>query len=203
MILSRGRFSELHPIYQGCHTLTFALAMLSCLADRSSAIGNYSNSWASCYLFCKSSKCDSLDHILSHFACAWYKNVPSRNGFYSKNYPRTRWEKFGSICFSVMELALSMRARSKTSVNLLADYTKLCTTGTVSCPAVMKISWFTLQNATHFWVICQFHQLVHFGVNRLFVFKLQMRLRSCHIRAAVRTLTFPNMQCCCWAMLQH
>jgi len=29
-ILSRGRFSELCPIYQGCRALTFALARLSC-----------------------------------------------------------------------------------------------------------------------------------------------------------------------------
>jgi len=29
-ILTGGRFSELHPIYQGCRALTFALAGLSC-----------------------------------------------------------------------------------------------------------------------------------------------------------------------------
>jgi len=28
---TEGRFSELCPVYQGCHALTFALARLSCL----------------------------------------------------------------------------------------------------------------------------------------------------------------------------
>jgi len=32
-ILSEGRFSELHPIYQGCRALTFALSRLSCICQ--------------------------------------------------------------------------------------------------------------------------------------------------------------------------
>jgi len=34
-ILSEGRFSELHLIYQGCCALTFALARFSCKQFRS------------------------------------------------------------------------------------------------------------------------------------------------------------------------
>ena len=39
---------------------------------------------------------------------ARYKNAPSRNGFYRKNYPRNNWEKFGSDDYQiVIGLALS------------------------------------------------------------------------------------------------
>jgi len=37
--------------------------------------------------------CKYANCLIKH---ARYKNVPSRNEFYMKNYPKIRWEKFGS-----------------------------------------------------------------------------------------------------------
>jgi len=40
---------------------------------------------------------------------AWYKNVPSRNGFYTKNYPRILWQNFRSDHYQiVIAFALSI-----------------------------------------------------------------------------------------------